>query len=67
MRDNTKLGIGIVGAVIFAVILYWRFSPYEQCVRATTEENYQNRLTSDDSPDPWAKAERRAKIFCAHN
>ena len=68
MSPAVRNGLIAVAVLVIAALLYWRLSPYEQCVRAQTDQYYDMWQDSGDYPaDTRAEAERQAKITCARN
>ena len=76
MTPNTKLiAAGFVSLLVVAY-LFWHFSPYEQCVRAETEMQFERLKELRDEQDRilpgeyqgddeiWNEQNRRAKIGC---
>jgi hypothetical protein len=66
MNSAVRNGLVAIAVLLVAALLYWRFSPYEQCVRAETEELYNMWQDEGDYPaDTRAEALQRAKVNCA--
>lgn len=66
MTPSVRNVLIVAAAILVGLVIYWRFSPYEQCVRAETEQLYNMWYSSGDYPaEVRQQAKTRAKVNCA--